>query len=211
MLLGSSHETRRSQKERTEETRKRLVEAAVAALLELGAARATVSEICKRAEVTSGALHHHFGSKAGLMGAVVQRLFRTFTDEHDSVGPDAPLEDRIARLVDHYWEIYFNESYFAVLEILLETRHDAELMKLVAHFRSQQIDNSRSYLRREFPDVPLDNEEKHRLVSRMIDYMRGSAIRRLYESGPEMDREIRAEATAMIEQYFCSELPEDSQ
>lgn len=193
----------RTQKERTEETRAALVDATIETLLELGSAGATVSEICRRAEVTSGALHHHFGSKGGLMASVVERLFKPFAHEHQRLGPTAPIAQRLRRLIDDYWSIYGGETYFAILEILLESRHDDELMTLVSHYRDMRLDQLRAYLRSEFPDVDLSEEEKFRVVHRMLDYLRGSSIRRMYESGPEMDQEILEEATAMVEQHFC--------
>jgi len=192
----------RTQKERTEETRNALIDATIATLLELGSAGATVSEICRRAEVTSGALHHHFGSKGGLMAAVVECLFKPFAGEHERLGATAPISQRIRRLFDDYWLIYSGETYFVILEILLESRHDEELMALTAQYRKKRLVQLRAYLRSEFPDVDLTEEEKFRVVHRMLDYLRGSAIRRLYESGPDMDQEILEEAISMVEQHF---------
>jgi AcrR family transcriptional regulator len=54
---------RRSQRERTAAARDNLIKATQDSLTELGFARTTVSEICKRANVSSGALLHHFPNK----------------------------------------------------------------------------------------------------------------------------------------------------
>jgi len=206
MQFALRQTSRRSQKERTEETRARLIDATIEALLEVGAAGTTVSEICRRAEVTSGALHHHFGSKGGLMAAVVRRLFSPFAGKHERFGTAAPMKERIGRLIDDYWSIYGGETYFVILEILLESRHDDELMAMTAHYREKRLDQLRAYLHSDFPDVDLPDEEKLRIVHRMLDYLRGSAVRRIYESGPKVDQEIREQASAMVEGPFGSAL-----
>lgn len=54
---------RRTQQERTATARDKLIRATQESLTELGFARTTVSEISKRAGVSSGALLHHFPNK----------------------------------------------------------------------------------------------------------------------------------------------------
>jgi AcrR family transcriptional regulator len=63
-----------SREARSEATRARLIEAAVAELVER---RGTleVGQVAARAGVSTGALYHHFGSKAGLIGAVVREFY----------------------------------------------------------------------------------------------------------------------------------------
>jgi AcrR family transcriptional regulator len=63
-----------TQAERTDATRRALLDAGLALFREHGYADVGVDEIAARAGVTSGALYHHFASKAGLFRAVYDEL-----------------------------------------------------------------------------------------------------------------------------------------
>jgi AcrR family transcriptional regulator len=63
-----------TQTERTETTRRALLDAGRALFAERGYDEVGVGEISRAAGVTSGAIYHHFESKAGLFGAVYDEL-----------------------------------------------------------------------------------------------------------------------------------------
>jgi AcrR family transcriptional regulator len=89
----------RTQQQRREETRRALLDAAVQSLIEVGFARTTTLEVQRRAEVSRGALLHHFPSKAELLVAAVDHLaemraseLKAFASQLPPEGAEAPAE-----------------------------------------------------------------------------------------------------------------------
>ena len=58
----------------SEETRKRILEATMRCVAEVGYARATIREIAREAQMTSGSLYHYFPNKAELVKATFDEV-----------------------------------------------------------------------------------------------------------------------------------------
>jgi len=110
---------RRSQAERTTETRARIVQAVHDCISEQGFARTTAAEIAKRAGVTWGAAQHHFGSKEGILLAVLEDSFARFAALLADVPDDAPLAARVEQFVERAWEHFSSPHYRSTFEILI--------------------------------------------------------------------------------------------
>ena len=82
----------RTQQQRREETRRALLDAAVESLIEVGFARTTTLEVQRRADVSRGALLHHFPSKAELLVAAVDHLAEMRARELKSLSAQLPPE-----------------------------------------------------------------------------------------------------------------------
>ena len=105
--MGTAHSTvravkRRTQAERREETRGRLLEAAVLVFARRGYYAAGVAEIAAEAGCSTGALYDHFGSKEKLFLAVmetqVEPWMRSYSEQVEAAGtPAARLEAGVAQ------------------------------------------------------------------------------------------------------------------
>ena len=111
--------SRRTQAERTAETRTRIIESVHACISELGYARTTAAEITKRAGVTWGAAQHHFGGKDGIWIAVLEDSFERFAAKLAEVPDAAPLEERVSQFVERAWEHFASPHYRSTFEILI--------------------------------------------------------------------------------------------
>jgi AcrR family transcriptional regulator len=82
--------------EQREQTRERIVDAAVAAFADLGFRAASTRDIATRAEVTQGLVTYHFASKEDLWVAAADRIFAGFYDEVLGERGEAGLDSRAA-------------------------------------------------------------------------------------------------------------------
>jgi AcrR family transcriptional regulator len=117
----------RSQVLRSQATRTRVIEAAVACIAEEGFHAANLARIAERAGVTTGAIQHQFGEKAALLAAAVERGFERMTDAVARVpARTLALDERVTAFVRGLWDGYDADHTRAGFEILLALRSDAD-------------------------------------------------------------------------------------
>ena len=124
---------RHSQAERNEEARSRLIQASIEELNVSGFAGATTQRIAKRAGLTTGALHHHFATKADLLIAVLDfvsgRILKRLQARSSADGKGG-----IDEVVRGLWDVYGDVEYWATWEIIIGFRSDHEtLSRLTSH------------------------------------------------------------------------------
>jgi AcrR family transcriptional regulator len=121
---------RRSQAERSAETRTRLLEATIECLVEYGYSGTTMPRVAEMAGLTRGAQVHHFGSRDDLMLAAIQHLATTRTA---TVVPEygarivAQAQDPIDAILDIAWEIHAEAMFIPILELWVAGRTDPTL------------------------------------------------------------------------------------
>ncbi|MEM9011366.1 MAG: TetR/AcrR family transcriptional regulator [Pseudomonadota bacterium] len=135
---------RRTQKERSRDMRKRLIDAAIRCLDEDGYANTSISRIVEVAGVSRGAHLHHFPSKDLLMKAVAEDLMRAVyvAAGRTAMGVEAD-DDRFAALVHFMWrEVVHQRTGRVMLELLNAARADRQLAD---HLRPLAIRGLRLY------------------------------------------------------------------
>lgn len=125
--------SRRTQAERSEAMRERLVDAALQCLVTDGYAGTTVSRIVETAQVSRGAPVHHFPSKAALMEAAAKQLVRRFyISLGRMIGSIDASDDRLHALIEAGWRMLLTTpESTALLELLVASRHEPELAAML--------------------------------------------------------------------------------
>ncbi|HEX4937558.1 MAG TPA: TetR/AcrR family transcriptional regulator [Candidatus Kapabacteria bacterium] len=121
--------SRRTQLERSEAMRQRLIDATLSCLESEGYAGTTISKIVVRAEVSRGAPVHHFPTKAALIEATAEQLVRhVYVRLGEVLLALNDSEDRLRAVVVNAWQTVFGtREHAAMMELLLASRHDEEL------------------------------------------------------------------------------------
>ncbi|MCV7230103.1 TetR/AcrR family transcriptional regulator [Mycolicibacterium komossense] len=125
---------RRSQAQRSAETRTRLLEATIGCLVQYGYAGTTTPRVAEMAGLTRGAQVHHFGSRDDLMLAAIQHLAATRTA---MMVPEyglrmARAEDPLDAIFDIAWDIHCESMFIPVVELWVAARTDPALRSEVA-------------------------------------------------------------------------------
>lgn len=121
----------RWQQRKSAQTRLRMLEAGVDALVEGGYAGLTTAQVAERAGVSRGAMHHHFATRIDLVGAVVDHIFyqrmRLFLDEYLAMMAQRRGEELIDLATEAHWRSVQTREYAAYLELAVAARTDTEL------------------------------------------------------------------------------------
>lgn len=124
----SADKQRRTQEERSTETRARLIDATLDLLVERGYALATTSEIAGRAGVTRGALNHHFSGKDDLIVQSVSHLLHSWIGEIRQVAELVKAGSlSLSDFVDRMWELFSGKLFLVTLEHVTAARHNPYL------------------------------------------------------------------------------------
>lgn len=113
---------------RHEATHRRILDAAVASLVEEGTAATTTVAVQKRAGVSRGALLHHFPTHAELLAATVDELVRrNESAARDAQASHTDIVDPIDRATRALADAFAQPAYLAELELWAVARTDQQL------------------------------------------------------------------------------------
>jgi len=178
---------RRSQQERSDTTRAKLLEATVASLYENGYAATTTKVVVERAGLTRGAVLHHFPTKVDLIIETAryiidaQKVFR-HTLRSKSPTPRQHLDET----VDVILASHARPHALALLEIMMGARGDPELATRYPEIQREiEQDQRDNFWRRAQAAGIKDRKTTDALVVLTLATMRGFSIERVYDPGSE--------------------------
>jgi AcrR family transcriptional regulator len=178
LRLDDAPAPRRTQQERRDATRLKLLDATVECLVELGYARTTTVAVAQRAEVSHGALFKHFPTKAALLGAAVERLFPSLIARYRAEFANLPAapEDRIAEAIERLWSIYQRPELLAAIELYVAARTDAELAAALSLVDPPHRRHLHRVARELFPDVAARHPGFDSLIELILNAVQGAAV-----------------------------------
>lgn len=119
---------RRTQAERSASTKRLLLDATVACLVELGYGGTTTSAVAERAGVSRGGQLHHFGTRQRLMGAAVEHLAARRLEWVQQKAARLPADDtRPRQALELLAQALSGPLYAATLELYVAARVDRDL------------------------------------------------------------------------------------
>ncbi|MBF5043453.1 TetR/AcrR family transcriptional regulator [Aggregicoccus sp. 17bor-14] len=194
---------RRTQAERREGTRAKLLEATLACLVEVGYARTTTIGVAARAGCSQGALFKHFPGKGALLGAAVESLFPRLIAEYRTVLQRLPTEgDRAASAVELLWEIYQRPELQVAVELFVAARTDPELADVLAQVNPPHRARLREAARELFPEAATQNPGFESLVELTLYSVQGLAVERMSQPTSPAHRQVLDVLAALLRSAF---------
>ena len=112
----------RTQADRSKEMRQKRIDATIHSLIEKGYARTTAVEVCARANVTRGALFHHFDSLPALIAVALSDTYdKLLLSTHPAAG-----DTSVEQWITWGWSRVSQREFKAVIEIWLASRNDPD-------------------------------------------------------------------------------------
>lgn len=167
-----------TREERSSASRARILDAAVACLVEDGYGGATTLAIQARAGVTRGRLLHHYPSRERLLVAAAAHLAARRLAEAESPDAVAGLSrpERIDRGVRLLWQTFAEPSFWAAQELWTAARTDDDLRSAVLPHERELGAAIRAGLDRLFGDAITGHPRWPQVRDLLFTSMRGVGL-----------------------------------
>ena len=187
---GTGFRPRLTQDEKTAETRRRLLDAAIGCLVERGYANTTTSEIAERAGLSRGAQLYHFPKKEELLTSAVEHMCELMYGEiKERVSRLTNVDDRRAMAIDLLWEISRGRLMTAWTEIIVASRTDSYLRETV----SAATDRSAEFLGQSFKELfppPEGAADYYDVIPQMVIMLLSGMALQDHTLNPELSTKV---------------------
>ena len=181
-----------------EDTRRRILEAAVTCLKDQGYAACSVEAVMQTAGLSRGSVLNQFATRLDLMaGAADHAMQHMIADSSQRMNHIEGAREKLFRHVDVIWESQQIPEASAVTEILLASRWDHDLadrLKDVVRTIEHNIDHFVGDVARQAGISRIEEYQLH--VRVLVLSLRGIAIERMFDN----DRDIMQRALERIRQ-----------
>ena len=196
---------RRTQAERTEDTRRRILDAAVDLLAKKGYAGFRTAEVAQVAGVSRGALTHHFPAKDELVVAVVQHVFERSTElGRKRAHRVKSIDEAFKVLVADSQEFFFSELFLIAMDLAIQGRMREPGANPVGQISAaSRLPVEASWLAA-LIEAGVPPEVAEDLLWLTISIVRGLAVRRLWQhDAPRFNRLFKL-WRAMVASHLAS-------
>lgn len=182
---------RTARSERRDATRRRLLDAALAAVAEHGHAGATTAEIARRAGVSQGMIFKVAATKSVLFAASVRELFERLVDDYRSAFASIDARsDRVAAALELLGTAYRRPELTAAFELYLATRSDPVLARGLREVAERHRAGVRALATRLFPAAARDEDRLAAAVDLSMDALQGEALSSLANPDPARTQRV---------------------
>ena len=182
---------RRSQKERSDAARKKLLEATIAALIERGYGGLSTKEVATRAGLSSGALVHHYATKADLVIAATTEIYEESIRRGQKTAQGArALRNPLRGFIEDSAGVYFEWPFLAAIEVLVAARSDAALLERIVPVMRRYREVTNATWAEVFRQAGVPEAQVDLLMNWTLNMVRGMAVNSLWQKDLRRYREL---------------------
>ena len=177
---------RRTHAERSAATRQHLIATAIDVIQHRSLEEMSIHELAKSAGMTSGAVQHHFESKAVLMMNVLSELIES-TVRSGELWPSAalPARERATKFVHAMWSLVYAQPRFIVAwNIYLGCRNQPEVLGHIAELRQSVQARMHEGFFEAFPELAAESD-RDGLLGLVLSSLRGLGLLQLFAPAPQ--------------------------
>jgi AcrR family transcriptional regulator len=203
--------TRRTQAERSETTRRQLLEATVTLIRNNGFGGLRTIEVADLAGVSRGGLLHHFPTKHALVVAVLTYVNETtFTRSTRRAHSARSSGDPIEGIIEDAQDFFFGDYFFIELAIAMSDDSTQRLR----HETRQSTRQTRFSIEAAWLDTLVSSGIPQQLAADVLaltlSVVRGFSVRMLIEKDPERFARLLAVWRSIIRQHIAASMPKKS-
>lgn len=197
-----SKKKRRTQAERTQETRTRILNAAVEVLRKKGYAHFRTADVAKAAGVSRGAQLHHFKTKEKLVYATMEHVFHNVLATSQVRARTLKRgEDPLERVIADGREFFFSTPFFISLDIATSINSARFRKQLMAMVRNARLPAERAW-HQALVANGMSPQVADDVLWLTLGLVRGLAVRMLWQNEPERFDRLLTLWRTIVEGYI---------
>lgn len=194
---------RRTQAERSDETRLRVIEAAASVLRRKGYAGLRTDEVSRVAKVSRGAQQYHYPTKDSLVLATAAHLLRGGLDRGRLRAEVARhAGDPIEAIIQDSMEFFLGPDFGVVLDLVLAGSKDRGLRdKIYGYSRENRLGVEEAWLN-VLCEHGLPRSKAEKILWLTISIVRGFAVRALWQRDEKLFRSLLDEWKLILSDHL---------
>jgi AcrR family transcriptional regulator len=194
---------RRTQAERSEETRLRILKASAKLISKRGYARFRTAGVADEAGVSRGAQLHHFPTKDKLVVATLEFVFRQAQEvsRRRALAVNRP-NDLIEAVIADAREFFFSEHFMVAIDIVLSTSTNQAVRKQILDISRKARRPVETAWTEALVAGGVPESKAANIVALTLGLVRGMAMRTLWDNDPRWFDHLFAVWREMIEVFL---------
>ena len=196
--------SRRTQDERSEETRERLLNGALKILTKKGYAGFRIADVSDISGVSRGGLIHHYPSKEALVAGVLEYIFgRLQRSAVEQIGAATDMKSALEAVIESARRFFFSLEFPIYLDLVLATREGGPLLRTARTLARRQRKWVQDFWAASLEALGLELSTSQDVVALIWSTLRGLAVTAIAPVGVEDHERIINLLREILRRHFA--------